>query len=301
MELRHLRAFVAVAEHLHFARAAEALGISPPSLTEQIQVLERLLDARLFRRSKRAVALTDAGRLLLEEARPALAQVERAERVGRQAGRGQRGIVEVGFAPSAGYAGVLAASVERYRAAHPDVSLQLHEMESLPQLEAIAAGRLDIGFVRPPLIAPPGVVIATLFQEPVLLALPAGHRLAGERAIEPAQLAEEPFVIPNQGMGESFHHHTVALCERGGFQPRLAHRGRDLVAVACLVELGLGIAVVPASLRASLSLPRLVYREIAGPAQMADIAAAFRRNEAAPAAQAFIAQLRREAARQARS
>ncbi|MBE9606844.1 LysR family transcriptional regulator [Acetobacteraceae bacterium H6797] len=301
MELRHLRAFVAVAEHLHFAKAAETLGITPPSLTEQIQVLERLLDVRLFRRTKRSVALTDAGKLFLDEARLALAQVERAERIGRQAGRGERGIVEIGFAPSAGYAGVLAASVERYRQEHPEVVLQLHEMESVPQLEALATGRLDIGFVRPPLLAPPGVVIATLFQEPIVIALSASHPLAAKERIAPADLAGEAFIIPNQGVSESFHHHTTALGEKGGFVPRLAHRGRDLIAVACLVELGMGVAAVPASLQASLTLQRLVYRPLAGPPQMADIAAAFRRNEAAPATQAFITQLRREAARQARS
>lgn len=296
MELRHLRAFLAVAETLHFGQAAERLGISAPSLTEQVQGLEALLGARLFRRTKRSVALTDAGRLFLAEAAPALAQVQRAERIGQLAGRGERGIVTVGFAASAALSGVLAASVAAWRDAHPEIELRLQELESMPQLAALAEGRLDIGFVRPPVPAPDGVTMVTLLREPLWLALPEPHPLCALPAIDPARLVGEPFVSPDFDAGQGFHHHTMALGARGGFVPRIAHRGRDLVAVASLVGLGLGVAVVPESLRDCLRAPGVAYRPLTGPTPRAELAAAFRRNEAAPAARACIRQLRRMAA-----
>lgn len=295
MELRHLRAFLTVAETLHFARAAEKLGISPPSLTEQIQELERRLDARLFQRTKRSVALTDAGRIFLEETRPAMAQLDRAALLARQAGRGERGVVEIGFTASAAYSGVLARSVAAWRRDHPELELHLHEMESIPQVEALAEGRLNIGLVRPPVLAPPGIVTARLFREALLIALPATHALAAEDSIPPAALAGEDFIIPDQDSGTSFHHHTMAVGSRGGFTPRVSHRGRDLIAVTALVGLGLGIAVVPESLCRSLNLPGVVYRPLKGAAVMADIAAAFRRGEAAPATRALIRQIRQVA------
>ena len=295
MELRHLRAFLAVAETLHFARAAEALGISPPSLTEQIQALERELGARLFRRTKRSVALSEAGRLFLEETRPAMAQLDHAARVARRAGRGELGIVEIGFAASAAYSGVLARCVAAWRRDHPAVELHLHEMESLPQIEALAEGRLDIGFVRPPVMTPPGLVTARLHREALMLALPAAHPLAAEESLPAAALAGEAFIIPDLEAGASFHHHTVAVAERGGFTPRLAHRGRDLFAVAALVGLGMGVAVVPESLCRSLTLPGVIFRPLRGPAILADIAAAFRRGEGNPATRALIRQLRQAA------
>ncbi|MDB5415943.1 MAG: hypothetical protein JWR10_4278 [Rubritepida sp.] len=292
MEFRHLRAFLAVAETLHFARAAEGLGISPPSLTEQIQDLERELGARLFLRTKRSVALSDAGRLFLDEARPALEQVDRAVRLARQAGRGERGIIEIGFAGSAAFSGVLAQTVADWRRDHPEVELHLHEMESGPQIEALAEGRLDICFVRSPVIAPPGIATARLHREALLIALPTGHALTGEESIAAAMLAGEAFIIPDQEARISFHHHTLAVAQRGGFVPRLAHRARDLIAVATLVGLGMGVAVVPESLRQSLNLPGVAYRPLRGAPILADIVAAFRRGETAPATRALIRQIR---------
>ncbi len=295
MELRHLRAFLAVAETLHFARAAERLGLSAPSLTEQVQALERHLGARLFRRGQRRVALTDAGQLFLPEAVAALRQVERAARIGRQAGRGERGIVSIGFAASAAFAGVLAASIGDWRRAHPEVSLRLQEMETVPQVEAVAEGALDVGFIRPPFAAPPGVTALRLLRERLLIALPEQHPLSAGAEIAPAALAEEDFITPDPEKA-GFHHFTRQLGQQGGFAPRIAHGGRDLVAVASLVGLGLGVAVVPESLRDCVRLPGMVYRPLAGEPLLAEIAAAYRRNEAAPAARDFIRQLRHVAA-----
>jgi DNA-binding transcriptional LysR family regulator len=296
LELRHLRAFLAVAETLHFTRAAERLGISPPALTEQVQGLEALLGARLFRRTKRFVALTDAGQVFLREARPALAQVERAERIGRLAGRGERGIVGVGFAASAAFSGVLGASVAAWREAQPEVELRLRELESIPQLEALVAGRLDIGFIRPPLALPDGIATLPLLREQLWLALPEHHPLCAEAEIRPSALAQEAFISPDAETSIGFHYHTVTIGQQAGFTPVMAHHGRDLVAVVALVGLGLGVALVPASLRNCVQLPGVAYRPLAGTPLRAELAAAFRRNESAPAARACIRQLRHQAA-----
>ncbi|WP_424814256.1 LysR substrate-binding domain-containing protein [Roseococcus sp. YIM B11640] len=296
MELRHLRAFLAVSETLHFARAAEALGISPPSLTEQVQELERQLGARLFLRSKRSVALSDAGKLFLEELRPAMERLEGALQTARLAGRGERGIIEIGFAASAAFAGLLTQTISAWRRAHPEVELNLHEMESAPQIEALDDRRLDIAFIRMPVSLPPGIVTARLHREPLLIALPTTHPLAAGESVAAADLAEEAFIIPDQAGGTSFHQLTRAVAERGGFAPRLAHRGRDLIAVTALVALGMGVAVVPESLRGTVTLPGVAYRPLRGAPILAELAVAWRRNEGAPATRALIRQIREAAA-----
>jgi DNA-binding transcriptional LysR family regulator len=296
LELRHLRAFLAVAETLHFTQAAERLGISLPALSEQIQGLETLLGVRLFRRTKRSVALTDAGQLFLRDALPALAQVERAERTGRLAGRGERGIVAVGFAASAAFSGILGASVMAWRQAQPQVELHFQELESVPQLDALQEGRLDIGFIRSPARLPDGIVSVALLRERFWLALPAQHPLCSVPEIRPEQLANESFVSPHAETSIGFHHHTIDLAREAGFTPCLTHHGRDLVAVAALVALGLGVALVPASLRDCVQLPGLTYRPLCGTPLRAELSAAFRRNEAAPATQTCIRELRRQAA-----
>src|SRR5690242_5616798 len=157
MELRHLRYFVAVAEELHFAHAAERLHISPPSLTQQIQSLERELGARLFVRTKRDVKLTDAGARFLDEARATLQQAERAELVARRAGRGEVGRVEISFVSSAACTGLLTVALPSYRQSFPLVELAIRKLESPRQLEQLTEGRLDVGFLRPPARYPTGI------------------------------------------------------------------------------------------------------------------------------------------------
>ncbi|MFC3126264.1 LysR substrate-binding domain-containing protein [Pseudoroseomonas globiformis] len=292
MEIRHLRAFVAVAETLHFARAAERLDLSPPALTERIQSLEAGVGVQLLRRSRRSVALTDAGQLFLEEARRALEQVQRAEQVARLAGRGERGILTIGFAPSVAFAGVLARAVRNWRASRPEVSLQLREAETLPQIRALAEGRLDIALVRPPFPETPGIVSLALLREPLILALPEAHPLVTDGPVEPKAIASADFIVPDPETA-GFVFYTQMLGMRGGFTPRMVPGGRDLIAVVSLVGLGLGLAVVPGSVKECLHLPGVVYRPLAGPPLVGDIAAAFRRNEAAPAARDFIRHLRK--------
>lgn len=309
LELRHFRCVLAVAHSLHFARAAVELGISPPALTKQVQETERLLGTRLFQRSKRAVALTAAGQLFVAEAARGLAQMEQAQEVARRAGRGELGRLEIGYVASAAYSGVLQGQFARFRASHPGIHISAREyaMETLPAL--LDQGRVDLAFVRPPLHCPEGIAMVVLLRDRFVLAVQADSPLArlpaaqtvkevkevnAVEAVEPlaavavqaAALAQQAFIVPEQEWG------TVEVSRRGGFAAQVVSRPGSLVAVLTEVSLGVGCAIVPHSVMASVQLPGVLFRELAGPPIRSEIAAAFRRHEQAPAARAFIAQLR---------
>lgn len=286
MELRHFRCVLAVAHSLHFARAAAELGISPPALTKQVQETEQLLGTRLFQRSKRAVALTAAGELFVIEAARALDQLAQAQDVARRAGRGELGRLEIGYVASAAYSGVLQDQFSRFRASHPGIHIGAREtaMDALPGL--LDQGRVDLVFVRPPLHLPDGIDMVVLLRDRFVLAVQADSPLARLDVAEPAALAQQAFIVPEQELG------TLEVSRRGGFAAQVVSRPGSLVAVLTEVSLGVGCAIVPHSVMASVQLPGVVFRELAAPQISSEIAVAFRRHEQAPAASAFIAQLR---------
>lgn len=287
MELRHLRYFVALAEELHFARAAERLNIAPPTLTVQIQEIERTLSARLLVRTKRSVALTPAGEIFLAEARSVLEQFAKAESVGRRAGRGEIGRVEIGYVGSAAYAGVLQGQIRQFCRAWPGVHLNARElpMDELPQL--IVEGQVDIGFVRLPMTIPRPLRLHILLRDYFCLALPSSHRLAaGGDALRSRQLADEPFITPEQESG------TYEVARRGRFTPRVVSAPGSLLAVLTQVSLGVGIAVIPSVVRDVVHLPDVTFRPISGAPIFSEVAAVFRSNESSPAVRKFIQQIR---------
>lgn len=291
MELRHLRYFTVLAEELHFTRAAERLNIAPPTLTVQIQEIERTLSTRLFARTKRSVALTAAGEIFLREARAVLDAYGRAETVGRQAGRGEIGRIEIGYVGSAAYAGVLQEQTASFRAERPGVEVNAREfpMEQLPDL--VHDGQVDIGFVRLPMTLPRGLQMRVLLRDFFCLALPAGHPLAeGEGAIRPAHLAGEAFVAPEQQAG------TYEVARLGRFQPRVVSIPGSLLAVLAQVSLGVGVSVLPSAVRAIVHLPNVVFRPIAGESIPSEVAAIFRANEESPAVTTFIRQIQQSPA-----
>lgn len=286
LELRHFRCVLAVAHSLHFARAAAELGISPPALTKQVQETEQLLGTRLFQRSKRAVSLTAAGELFVLEAARALEQLAQAQDVARRAGRGELGRLEIGYVASAAYSGVLQSQFARFRASHPGIHISAREyaMDALPGL--LDQGRLDLAFVRPPLHLPDGLDSVVLLRDRFVLAVQADSPLARQEIAGPAALAQQAFIVPEQELG------TLEASRRGGFAAQVVSRPGSLVAVLTEVSLGVGCAIVPHSVMASVQLPGVVFRELEGPQISSEIAVAFRRHEQAPAARAFIAQLR---------
>ncbi len=290
MELRHLRYFIAVAETLHFAQAAEQLGISPPTLTVQIQEIERTLQARLFNRSKRAVVLTSAGALFLAQARATLQQYEQAVNIGRRAGRGELGRIEVGYVGSAAYSGILQQQVRLFRARWPEVYVHARElpMRLLPQW--LEEGKVDLAMARCPMLLPASLQTHILLRDPFCLALPGEHPLAAAHGrIKPRQLSREKFIVPEQDLG------TREVARRGKFVPLSVESPGSLMAVLTQVSLGAGVAVVPVVVTEIVGLPNLVFKPLSGDAIISEVAALFRRDEKSPTVNNFIAQIRQTA------
>ncbi len=286
MELRHLRSFIAVAEKLHFSQTAEQLNISAPTLTAQIQEAERFLQAKLFIRTKRSVKLTPAGEAFLAESRAVIEQYERAIGIGRRAGRGQVGRVEIGYVGSASFFGVLQDQVQRFRQTWPDVIISTKEHPTERLITLIEEGKVDVGFLRTPVILPNSISSHILARDRFCLALPANHRLAEEtQEIQVSALAKESFVVPEQEQG------LREVARRGRFKPNVVSIPGPLVAVLTHVALGVGVAIVPSVVVNVVHIPNVVYREIAGSQIASAVEAVFRRHEQLPIVRNLISQI----------
>lgn len=294
MDLRQLRCLVVLAEELHFSRAAERLGIAQPALSQQVQALERELNVRLFQRTKRSVQLTVAGRLTLEQAVRTLQHAERTELVARRAGRGEQGFIEIGYVGSAAFSGILAKTISAFRKTNPQVELRLQELGIRQQLDDLSSGRLDVGFIRRPVRHwPVGVTSITLLREPIIVALPTKHRLAQLRSVPISALAEEDLIAMHITEGVGFHAQVSELCRKHRFVPKIAHRAQQFAAIASLVGAGLGVALVPESLR-NLRVPHVVYRPFSDTTkEMSELALILRKSEQAPAVVSFIEKVKR--------
>ncbi|MBU1332949.1 MAG: LysR family transcriptional regulator [Gammaproteobacteria bacterium] len=299
MELRHLRYFVAVAEELHFGRAAELLGISQPPLSQQIQALEQELGVRLFERSNRHVALTDAGRLFLEETRQTLAQVSKSVDVVRRAEQGEIGELQIGFTSSAPFVSIIPQAVFAFRQAFPAVHLNLQEMTSREVSQALVDKKLQVGMIRP-LELPAELDAVELLREPLVALLHAGHPLAGEQehGLSLAELAAEPFVFFPRSYGSGLYGQLFSLARQAGFSPRITQEAHEALTIIGLVAAGLGVSVLPSSFR-RIRIDGVVFRTLLDADATTAVWLVKRRQERSPLAQAFIDLLTREA--QARS
>jgi DNA-binding transcriptional LysR family regulator len=282
LELRHIHAFVCVAKHLHFSRAADELDIAAPSLTKLIQEAERLLGVRLFHRTKRSVALSAAGSAYLAEAISALGHLARGEERAILAERGELGRIEIGYVASAAYAGVLQRAVSGFRARYAGVDVSIREVPMDDAAGMLRDGVLDAAYVRPPMPLVEGIQSSTVHRDTFVLALPENSALAGSPTVKPAHLHDQCFVLPEQESG------TFEVARRGRFSPRLGPRPGTLAAVLACVSLGGNVAVVPHTLAGCITLPGVVYRNIAGKPIASEIALAFRKFERTPAVRAFL-------------
>ncbi|HCH7469533.1 TPA: LysR family transcriptional regulator [Pseudomonas aeruginosa] len=296
MELRHLRYFIAVAEELHFGRAAERLGISQPPLSQQIQALEEEIGARLFERTNRRVELTDAGRLFLDESRQVLAQVDKAVLLARRAHLGELGELKIGFTSSAPFPSTIPSSIHAFRKAYPDVHLDLQEMSSRQVLKALLEESLQVGVIRP-LALPDAVHWVELFREPLVAVLRADHPLAAgsEDGLAIAALAEEPFVFFPRSYGTGLYDQVIALTRQAGFSPRIAQEASEAMTIIGLVSAGLGVSILPASFRRT-RVDGVVYRTLSDPEATTAVWLVRRQNEGSPLALSFIDLVTREAA-----
>ncbi|MEP6996623.1 MAG: LysR family transcriptional regulator [Betaproteobacteria bacterium] len=248
LDLRRLRYFVAVAELLHFGRAAARLHMSQPPLSRQIQQLEREIGAMLFRRSKRRVELTDAGAYLLDHARRMLAEAETLAARTRRVESGETGRLTLGFISTVDYS-ILPGMLGAYRAAYPGVTLELRELTSDVQLRELHEGRIDAGMLLAP-VDDSALAVLPLLREPLVAALPADDPLARSRnALSLAALAGRPFVIFPRSAAPGLHDAIIEFCRQSGFTPRVAQEAIQMQTIVSLVSAGLGVALVPASLR----------------------------------------------------
>lgn len=264
MELRHLRYFVAVAEELHFGRAAARLHIAQPPLSRQVRDLEQELGAELFSRVKGRVTLTHAGRAFLVEARRTLAQAERARLVAQRAAQGEIGRLRVGFVEAATYSGLLPDVLELVRTQLPNVGLELFELSSLQQTEALRDGRVDVGLLHSlPYDAVEWLGMERLTSDAMVVALPREHRLARRSEVPLQALAGEPFLMLRRPDGPGLHDRIIAACQTAGFSPSVAQQAGQLQTLVGLVAAGAGVALVPGVLDA-LRRPGVVYRPLTG-------------------------------------
>ena len=285
MELRHLRYFVAVAEELHFRRAAERLHMSQPPLSQQIRRLEEDVGATLLTRNQRRVELTAAGAAYYARARDILDAVEDAAREARRVQRGEVGRLDVGFVGSAVYS-IVPELLRAFRAAYPEVGLRLRELGTSEQLRRLEDGGLDVGFLRSP-GGRPGLTIETVLREPVVVALPDGHRLAAAAEVRVEELAGEPLVLMTRAGAPGLRDALAPVTEGLG-EEAIVQEVAEMQTVIGLVAAGVGISLVPDSVRA-LARSGVVYRPLDGEPPQVALSAAWRTGDESPVLAAFLA------------
>ena len=287
MELRHLRHFTAVARTLHFGRAAAALHIAQPALSQSVRSLETALGVRLLERTNRRVELSQAGRALLEDAEAVLAHVERAQTRVRLIGEGRAGRLRMAYTRSASE-GISTRIVDAFRSAHPGVVVEIDTLYTSRSLEALAQGRLDAAFVRPPLGAV-AVALSTLElgHEPFVVVMPAGHRLARRRRLRRSDLHDAPLVTGARERGPGFFG-TMFESIWGDRTPDVVRIEADEEHMLRAVAAGVGITVITESRSRLLRRPGVVMRRFEAPEPTVPLALAWRSADASPMLARFL-------------
>ncbi len=287
MELRHLSAFVAVAEELHFGRAAKRLQMAQPPLSQQIRRLEKELGVQLFERNTRSVRLTSAGESFLQPVRTVLDDLDIAVRAAKAAGRGEYGRVSIGFAGASSHE-TLPRLTRAVRAAHPGIELVMTgQTYANVALARVADGSLDLGFVRLP-VTQPGVAHRVIDEEELVCALPSDHPLAARDRVSIGALSEEPFVSFPANTGSTVRDAMVGACEAAGFNPRVVQEAPDSYTILALVAAGVGVTLTVTSVQ-HIQQNGLVYRPLAGPPIRRQAALAWRADNPSAALRAVLA------------
>jgi DNA-binding transcriptional LysR family regulator len=286
IELRHLRYFVAVAEELHFGRAALRLHLAQPPLSQQIRKLEEILGHPLFLRTSRAVKLTSAGEVFLERARRTLLNVQEDMDEARSIGRGEEGFLRVGFIGSAMLTS-LPAMLGRYRRLYPKVNLQLHESYTSALMQKLLKGELDAAFLRDADHVPE-LKMEPVFSEPFIAVLPKKHPLARHKSISAGELRDEPFVFFTRAAGTLAYEKPVSLCEEYGFRPQVVQEAPQWLTIMRLIGAGLGVTIAPACVR-QIATPNVVCLGLRRARVESDIELAYRDSEDRALVEAFAA------------
>ena len=290
MEFRHLRCFLVLAHELHFGRAAERLAISQPPLSVAIRQLEEAVGARLFDRSSKHVRLTAAGEAFRVEAEALVDRAEAARQHACEVATGAVGHVRIGLIGSMLYRG-LPDWLLHFQEQHPRIAVELRELNSQEQIDALLFDRLDVGFVQTALM-PDGLSALPVGSEPFVGCLPRGHPQAARRRIRLAQLRDEPFVLFAREVSPASYDNIVAMCHQAGFHPRVRHEVRHWLSVIAVVSRGMGVSVVPAPLQGS-RIAGAVFRPLDAPAQASEVFCAWQPGVDQPARDHFVEIVRR--------
>ena len=292
MELRHVRYFIAVAEHLSFRKAAQQLNIAQPPLSRQIRQLEDYLGVPVFVRSKRRVELTKAGQAFLEEARKLIVQAGHAAVAARHAQQGESGVVRIGIA--SGLGGVVSKVVFNHRKRVPAVDIECRDIFSNFQTEALRSGEIDVGFLRPP-VDQVNLDCSLLFEENFVVVLPKTHRFAKRRSLKLKDVAEEPLIIFDRKLSSGLYDRILGLFSRQGFTPHLtvthveAHEEAGAIMVASGKAIFLGAGAIVNRAVAGLDLAWVKLDE---PEAKIEVYSAWRKNEQDGAVLSFLDSVR---------
>ncbi|MGH3875638.1 MAG: LysR family transcriptional regulator [Actinophytocola sp.] len=286
MELRHLRSFVVTAEELHVGRAATRLHLTQPSLSRQLAALERDVGVPLFTRVKRRFGLSPAGEVFLGAAREIVRRADEAARDAQRAHRGELGTLRLRFVQSATFE-ALPRLLVAFRAAYPDVALDVENMTTLRQVAALRAGEADVGLLRPP-ISEPTLNTRVVSRDPLVAALPARHPLAERESLPLAALADESFVLYTRAFGPSVQDSIIGHCLAAGFSPRVVQEAAGVQTIVSLVAAGLGVSllIAPTPPTAEQSV---VYRPISDDLPLWELALAWSADSPSPVLSRFLA------------
>ena len=289
MELRHLRYFVAVAEELHFGRAAERLHMTQQPLSQQIRQLETELGVLLFHRTKRRVQLTEPGLAFLGEARLILQKAAQAIDMVRQVAQGESGRLKVGFSGFATYS-ILPKVLRIFRELFPHVELELEEMTTSVQVQALQNHQIHLGLMIPP-VPDATLTLELILREPFVVILPETHSLATQPELALRALANESFILVSRHLEPGYYDQCISLFQQAGFSPKVIQKPSQKQTILGLVSAGMGVSLAPASIR-NIRRTGVVYTTLNAPISEVELAAVWRQDEPSPILQKFLEVIR---------
>ncbi|MBF5007959.1 LysR substrate-binding domain-containing protein [Diaphorobacter caeni] len=297
--IRQLWMFLAVAEELHFGRAAQRLSMSQPPLTEQIKVLEQSLKMQLFERSRRGTQLSPAGAAILPAVRQFAGQVEQLERVVREVASGQSGVLHVGAITSA-MLETVPPLLDALKRAHPHLTVFVKEIDSVEAIPALEAGELDLAFARLDGEVGSDIATITMQEDRLAVALTKNHPLAAQPRIRLKSLGAEQLVMSSRQVSPVYFDMLTSICRTHGFAPRVLHEVRSVTSQIAYVSCGQGVALVPSSMR-RLVPENVVVRPLRERVVVVTAAAAWNKSRHHPMVDEAVAWLRSQAKPQMRS
>ncbi|MCC5464611.1 LysR family transcriptional regulator [Pelosinus baikalensis] len=287
MELRHLRYFVAVAEELHFTRAAERLNMAQPPLSQQIRQLESELGVQLFQRTKRQVELTAAGKNFLKNVYKILIDLDKTCDSAQRAQKGEIGNIVVGFTGTATY-DILPKLLQPYRSEFPFVDISVLQLSTTDQIQSLLNGEINIGILCAP-IKNSQLNFEVIHQEPFIIAMPRNHPLASKSGpIEVQEFSKELFIMIPRNSGQIYYDTIINICHNAGFSPNITQEVHELHTSISLVAAGMGVALVPDSIQ-NLRVRGITYRQLKNSVSTLKTALAWRNDETSPLVHTFIA------------